>query len=857
MLKISQKTQPSSAAVIIPLKGKLSQLYDARVSLISNMNGYPSAIHVIGRLQRQLDTSNYKNLLISIKKIRDLVKITADVIDSMEGVKVDKFQINRTEIAAYVENVTANLNSFKPSPEDVDLISHLITSYEANTGAWLLQGSEKTNDLHLNFKGLYETVLKSDDGYDLPVYAPHLDEITSLGTLPQFASKVKKAGSKEGVLSKDTSADSAQTLYKLAATRIIDHVYQLLMDREIWYSFVSPRAKAEIASNLERSKSLKVFSLYLQSLLSYNQFFMLETFMKGYELVQDWITYFPPLEASTTHRLDNIVRPHDILNAKDDVDHLFRSFSGSGTQTLAKKLIIFPNELVSSFGITDAIRRINDASIAFSIAADFKDAGDLDDKKYMPLLSGVATADFNISHDLAKVILIGKMVSGEIDKALADLVPALVRGSSKSTIETLKGLSLKAKLAFVIPHALQWHVTRGVHKCIEGGKLTLDSAAPQFSWAYHEHIRKNFKLKMATDDQIVKSYPLFQDTQIIDRDKAAEYRELIGYNWKSLVPDHWQEGASIYTEAMLKSDPSVARLLIETLSGKNFEIAIRELGVEHLRKIWATYLSSFALLYIDDTITNSKKRNAGDPYQLPILIEGHGKPYGTNYNSLANKQKAITQESDFVTLAEGVYLRILNVIPVVVDDLSIDAHFFAEHPTMYFASNSQTIEVKQWVLDESLLNLCLVPVSQVPQVPPTMFTNKYAYLTAELFMNMDLYFKPAIAEEAREVIDVHLTVKDWPYDKSGYFLKYKTFGSYGADISNIEVAEETELVADAINKIEKAIDKDYKEVTVSVEKAGSTTEMVNKNVIKEVEDAKSKITPLGDDEKPADLSGTK
>lgn len=859
MLKISQKTKPSKAAVIVPLQCKLHQLYDTRVATISHMSGYPSAIHVIGRLQRQIDLSSFDALLQSLLKVRDLVRVTADVIDSMEGVKVDKFQINRTEIAAYVENITAHLQTFKAGPDDVDLISHLITSFEANTGAWVLLGATPADDLHLKFKRLYDEVLRKSEDMELSVYAPHKDAIERLGNLPQFAQKIKTS-KKHGLEDKtDTAEDlrSAATIYRLAAVKIIDHVYQLMMDKDVWYSFVSTRAKAEIASNLERAKSLKVFSLYLQSLLSYNQFFMLETFMKGYDLVQNWITHFPPLEASTIQKLENVVRPHDILNAKHDVSQILNSFTDSNDHDLSSDLIVFPEELLSAFGISKAVRLINDATVAFAINSDFKDAGDLDDKKYLPLLAGIATSEFNVTHDLSKVILLGKMVSGEVDKALADLVPALVRGASKMTIETLKGLSLSAKLPFLIPHALQWHITKGVSKGIENGMLTMDSASPSFTWAYHDHIRKNFRMKMATDDQIVKSYKLFHDKQIVDRDKAAKMRSLFGYEWRSLVPDFWQNGNTIYTEAMLKSDPHVVRALIETLSGRNFEIAIRELGVSHLRAMWATYLSSFALLYIDDATVDKFAPNKGDALRQPLLIEGHGKPYGTSYSALASKQPPVTGASDFIVLAEGIYLRMLTLIPVVSDDLQIDPHFFLEHPNMYFNSNSVSMPVTQWVVDDSLLNLCLFPVSQVPCVPGTMFTNKYAYLTMELFMNMDIYFKPAVSDKAREVIPIGLTVKDWPYDRHTYFIEYKTFGSYGADRSNIELDVEQELVADAVKKIEATIVKDQKEVSDVVEGSGNAINQALKQVEKEVKDGQSKHMPLGDDEKPASIDSTK
>lgn len=857
MLKISQKTKPSKAAVILPLAEKKEQLYHGRLALISNMSGYPSAVHVIGRLQRQIDLSSYEGLLHSIKKLRDITKITADVIDSMEGVKVEKYQLNRVEIATYVQNVTANFHSFQPDPDDIDLIAHLITSFEANTGAWVLQGAVKEKDIHLDFKSMYSSILHEQTSNDIPVYAPHEDSITVLSKLPQFV--IRKKTTAEGQQTEDlenSKLTSAATLYSFAATRIIDHVYQLMMDRDVWYSFVSPRAKAEVSTNLERSKSLKVFSLYLQSLLSYNQFFMLESFLKGYDLVQDWITHFPPLEASTLHKLDNVVRPHDLLNAKMDVKNLFDSFTDPSDHSLATKLIVFPGELVGSFGIANAIERINASAASFITNADIKDVADLDDKKYLPLLAGVAADSFNISHDLATIILTGKIVSGEIDSALAELVPALVRGASRSTIEALRGVGLTAHLPFSVPHALQWSIGAGVVKGLSQGKLSLDSAAPSFSWAYHEHVRKNFKFKMATDDQIVKSYDAFADLQVADKDKASFYRELFGQPWRSLVPDFWQTGNTIYTRDTLKSDPSAVRHLIEAMSGRNFEIVIREMSVPHLARIWATYLSSFALLYVDDATVRPNNKEKGDKVKQTILIEGHGRPYGASYTALQNKQAPISSGNDLIVITEGIYLRILDKIPVVTDDLIIDPHFYLEHPSMYFASNSQTIPVTQWVIDDSLQHLCLMPAVQRPAVPPVMFTNKYAYLTAELVMNMDLYFKPSSPSPAREVLPINFSKQDWPYDKFTYFLDYVTFGQYGAPKGQIDVSAETELVKDAVAKIEQTIITDNDEAAKIAASSGSAIAGTMKNIAKEVDDANKKKESDSESDDPAPLSPT-
>lgn len=621
-----------------------------------------------------------------------------------------------------------------------------------------------------------------------------------------------------------------------------------MMDKEIWYSFVSPRAKAELAGNLERSKSLKTFALYLQNLLSYNQYFMLEMFLKSYDLVQEWITHFPPLEAATLYKLDNIVRPHDVLNARGDVATLIGSFTDDAKQNIADKLVVFPSELLGSMGIKKVVEKLEAESSKYAINAPIGSLKDLDRPGYLPLLSGVAAANFDVAYDLTKVLLVNKRVSGEIDDALAGLVPSLVRGSAKANVENLKALQLSAKLDFVIPRSLEYSITKGVEKSIEGGKLSLDSAAPQFSWEYHEFLRKRTSFSVTTDSLIANTYEHFNAAQIVDRDRAKAYRDMIGYHWKSLVPSSWASGHTVYTKDSLSSSPEQVRQLIEILTMKNFDIAIRELQVPHLQKIWATYLSSFCLLYINQDememgVSSIDSSSEGSGFSIPVLIEGYGRPYGATYLELLNKQNAQPAKSeDFIVMANGIYLYILDSIPVVTDDLAIEKHFFQEQASMYFSANSGKQNVKEWVVDDSLLQLALFPVTEVTSVPSISFTSKFAYLTKGVFLNMELYYKPTSPDAAREVSSIKTTKKEWPFDRHQYFLEYITFGNYGVDRISVDNAEENGLIVKTVEKIEATIKKDNQEAVDSSESAGSATKNTVANVKVEIEKHSDRTT---------------
>lgn len=834
MLKINQRTKPASGAVIIPLALKLPSLYNNRIAMISHMSGYPTAMYVIGRLQRLIDCTSYSSLLASLAKVRDISRVTGEVIDTMEGLKVDRYQLNKTDIMTYVAAVTDTMRTYKPSPDDLDLIAHLITSFESNMGSWLLQGGDNDDNLHLKFKNLYNEVLISDKGLDLAAYHPIPDNIGTIGALPQF--KLTTAEKKEfGNAGNPDRIKDALVLYKFAAARVIDHIYHLLMDKDIWYKFISPRFKAEVATNLERGKSLKTFALYIQNLLSYNQFFMLETFLFSYDLVQKWITYFPPLEAHTLYRLDSVVRPHDLLNAKADVEELLGSFINPKGQSLAGTLIVFPAEMLATVGMKTAVAQLNAESIKYSTIDPMSDIKNLDRPIFLPLLSGVAAGNFDVAEDITNTLLLGKKVSEEIDLALMGLTPSLIRGSSAATVTSLKDLGIRAKLAFSIPHAMEYSIERGVDKAIEGGKLMLDSAAPQYSWRYHEFIRKNVMFTTITDDQVANKYSGFGVKQIIDRDRAAKYRNMIAVQFNSLVPSNWGSGTTTYTFETLRSGHEQVRMLIHTLTNKNFEIAVRELALPHIRKIWATYFSSFALLYVDDAVVNAFDKSNLTVWKMPAIVEGHGRPYGVSYTNLASRQKPVTKKEEFIFIAEGIYLRILDQIPVVTDDLSVDKQFYQEHSSMYFAANASNQKVTDFVVDDAMLNFSLFPVIENTSVPPLVFTAKYAYLTKALYMNIEMFYRPSSADAAREVTPLGLVTKEWGFERHRYFLEYITFGNYADRTIGLDatVDEET-MVKHAVEKIENVMTKNNVEAAKSVEGAGTASTGAMKKVATEM-----------------------
>lgn len=841
MQNLSKHKNISSAAVIVSLASKLPQLYTARLATISKMSGYPSAMHSIGRLQHTIKLDNFKSLLESLLRVQNLAWITAEVIDTMEGTKVDRHQLDKTQIIAYVSNLAPQLRNFKPTADEIDTIASLIVSFEASTSAWVLQGGDAADDLHMKIKELYkEVATASSNDLTLAAFSPHLDSIVPYNKLAYVAEMLRNASVESNkdpqkptdpvpeqkemiggveIITRDDDASAEYVIYKYACIRLIDHIYQLMLDKDTWYAFVAPRTKADVTTNLERSKTLKNLALYCQSLLSYYQFFSLEVFMKSYDGIQDWILRFPTLEVETLRKLDGTIRKYDLLGAKEDADHLIGSLSESPMSELGCK--IFPSELIGRFGLKSILEKVTSKISQFILSGDLTNIELLRTPKYLPLVAGISAAALDVTYALTNIVLLGKAVSHQIDATMAGLLPSMTGGASELAISRFKALSIKSSLPFIIPHATSWHIEKGVSKGIIGNKLLLDSASPGFSQAYHEFVREKLLLKFTTDRQVVNLYPNFSTPQVYDFDKAEQLRAITGYQWKTLAPAQYAQGDTYYDENILSASTETMKNLVEHISGINYEVAILEMSLPHLRKLWATFISSFGLLYFDSTVVGNVKITAGlktfdDPSSLR-LVSGHGQPYGTTYAALEAAQGLAVPTTNFLSLGNGMYIRMLNNIPIVTDTLRLEEAFFDQKPLLYFSSNSAKTAVERWVSAPGLINFALLPIFGTNRVPDVKFSPKFAYLTTSLYFSTDLYYRPSVADQAREVYDITAQQSVWNDDRRYYFLDYIHLGKYSSQGLPADAIPEVELIADAVKVVEELVERDVKE------EAGATT----------------------------------
>jgi len=757
------------------------------------------------------------------------MELTAQVIESMDGVKIDRHQLDRSSIETYVKQlVTASKLSVVLSDLDYDLISFLIVSFEANKDAWVLDTDTVAFPMHQKFLALYKSVLSDLPASDLPYLIPSTMQISTFGNrrgpTPDRKLKGKKQKGIDGADNVEADGvDSPGALtHRLALTRTIDHIYSLLLSTDLWYSFVAPRTRADVSTSLERAASLRTFAFYLRSLLIYPEFFALEAYLDTYERIQAWLTYFPPLPDHVSKQLENIIRSNDVLRARQDVRDLFDSFSSLAAQ---EGMINIASELLEDFGLTNAVEA---ATAAVSIAtpqgslADLKALGK---REYIPLVAGAAVSEFNALPTLTALVVLSESVSKQISLAVANLIPALAKGVDEKSIERLMSLGLIPKLPFSIPCAVTTRITKGSLKYADGSSIVLDSGSPTFTEAYHAYIRKEASLSLISDATLLETYSATEVNIAVDKHRASALRDILNKQWQTLLPIQLAAGTEVTTSRSVSASFRTVRSLLERLTGVSYEVLMRQSTLPHVRKDLATVFSGFCLLYLDQdsefSLLTSESDMTVDPAVLPRLqlIVGAGKPYGKDYVALQTIQQADGDTRPYIKLGNGLFCRFHDTLPIVSDELvTTDNIFMLQHPYNYFRANGETFSVSEFVLAEGMSNFALFPLPARSDLPIAKLTMGYAYPLTGIYVNTDQFYAPLMGEKGREEYPLALAHLPWHRDRTGYYTDYITFGSYGvvtghdSSLGALEQVEATDKsIAQSMDKLEQMMDKSVAE----------------------------------------------
>lgn len=806
MQKLSQNRLPKHIGAFVNLRQILSLAITQRGTFAMNKSGYPVASHAVARMQQHLDLSSMKSLLTGVMKLRDLCRFAANVLDTIPLAKVDKFQLVRTELIAYIGENAASHGVSDLSETEKDFVAYLITSAETADGAWILDFSEGDSNRVLQFEKLYRSLLSPDtitatasktkidySNWDTDihvVYDPEKDDIINIQNGRRLNNVIKEFDAKLAGLDTATSEalaldasdaiNNAITIHHLAMIRVVDHVNMLLNDIGIWTAMLSPRSKADSASNAERSKSLRLAASYFHSLLMYPHIHALELFMHTYDKLQDWMKVYPALPADIIANYNHVVRSHDFLKAGDDAKSLLNLIEADNDETTGSMITGVPMEIVRAFGLTDVINEVNDAANRALLPINLTDLKLLDDEKYRYVLLSFAVAEFNMTQKFSEFLYMGHATSKEIQEAIYAVNPGLQTYYRDEIQTKLKSLAPTVPFGYSNHVALTDEVMKTTPAVLEGGKLMWRPLTPTHSYDYQYFLRHDKLFTIFGGDSIINAHSKYVPTIIINKDSAARLRRiLMKENWKTMMPASLAYSDHVYNKAMLRADRNTVKRLMEDITGMNFSLLERQITAPYFKQIVATYLSGFALLYIipnESPVKRSKdKETATEADSQAFLVVGHGKPYGTTYQNLASKQSPFKRE-DLIEIGYGAYIRILDEIPVPLEDLAADPDFYVSHPYYYYPSNSSTISVKEWVVTDGLLNFALAPITGNYRKPATLLDQRHAYLNDKIYIQTHMTW--SIAGTMDDSFHMPLVKQSWSQDVYTPNIEYITHGEY-------------------------------------------------------------------------------
>lgn len=837
MQKLSQNRLPKHIGAFVNLGQVLDQAITQRGIFAMNMSGYPVASHAVARMQQYIDLTTPKSMLQGIMKLRDLCRFSANVLDTIPLAKVDKFQLVKTELIAFIGDNAASHGVSNLSETEKDFVAYLITSAETADGAWILDFTDQDDNRVLKVQKLYKTLLTpasvkssvsadafSYDGWDPSlhvIYDPEKNDIVNIqdsrrmkNLINDYDTKLKDRKNKlekgELALEASEAMNNAATVHHLALLRIVDHVSMLLNDNAIWSSFLSARTKADASTNQERSKSLRLAASYMHSILMYPHIHALELFMHTYEKLQDWMKVYPALPADVVTNYNNVVRAHDFLHAGEDAGMLLNLIETDADDTTGSKITGIPLEIVRAFGLSTVISKVQKAAHDALVPLNLTDLKQLDNEEYRYILLSFPVSEFDMTQRFSEFLYIGHATAEQLKEAIYAVNPGLQTYYKSETIAKLKSLSARVPFGYSNKVALTDEIMKTTSGIMEHGKVMWRPLTPRHSYDYQHYLRHDKLFTIFGGGSIMDTRPDFFPDIIINKDAAHRLRSVLMKNdWKTLMPAGLAYSEKTYSEAMLRSDINIIKQLLEDLTGMNYNLLSRQITAPYFKTVMATYLSGFALFYaIPDEHLGSgddKGEEATKANLQVYLVPGYGNPYGTTYANLAAKQGPL-KPSDLIKLGKGAYMRILKEVPVPQDELAASPDFYISHPYYYYPSNSDTIKVKDWVLTDGLLNFALAPILGTYHKPEVVLDQRHAYMNDKVYIQTNMLYSVGSTVDSENHFAIPLVKRSWSQDYYVPNIEYITHGEYSKSefkLLNDENTPINQLVTDLEENVKK------------------------------------------------------
>lgn len=868
MQRLVQQSLPDKMTTYTGLANLVANSYNHRNVMLSQMSGYPIPSHVIAQLHSRIKLTSMKALYQSLVEVRNLARLAADILNTIYLANIGKQQLSRAEVTSYIK---ANAAAFGEAgladasrTADLEFVAYLITSSETSEASWTLSFADTaTDNIYLAFKKLYASVVDAEADA-MHVYNPIQATVTPIRDLPRYVAERKEAAGKKDVLAAiDERLTALQAPAQLAQIRVIDHMFMLMNDIGVWENFISARKSTDPSQNIERANSLKLFAAYVHSILMYYHFWQIESFMSVYRSLEEWVVTFPAIPSHIMHNYNTIVKNHDMLGAAKDANSVMAALTQDRDNTLGVKVIALPTEYVNAFGFKDILARVKQAMEKAQLPTNpFHDLSVLGGDTFGHLLLAHPVTTFDLLQDWKEVINMEGLVTEEIKSAVAGVMPALNKYWNDALMDNLGRLSIG--VPFPLTHASNMvpEIMKSTVAEIKSGALHYESHMPLASYELEQYVRKDMALKIfdaRTKDFVDKYYPQF----VINHDQAKKLRAIIGTEFRSLTPSQYATGDRTYTAAALRADSNLVKNLLETITNYSSWVITRNLYNPYIRKVWATYFSSFCSLYIvpKDQKLGELITKAGS--MANMFVTGYGKPYGVTYRELVTLQGEIKSEEEFVPIVDEVssakdvvaYMRFHKRIPHVTDTLTVETDFYLERKRYYFkgsltAKAGETeagVPVSKWVLADGLLHMTRIPLRTQEDAPTTLLDKRYAYMNNYLVLQSDLRYNVEASIVAGKSVSVAPAEREWKQDRYDYFITHNTYGSYATGgVTNLAVEASESKVGELISKAEKELQNTEQQAAPHMKVTEASGQVIKSSDVAKLKEGNP---PLGSDSK--------
>jgi len=787
MLQLKNLELPKKLVTFTDLQSNVEYALKARILSMSNYSGYPIASNVTGRLQKQFDFSSVKNLLESAVRNRNLVKFAGDVLNLVPIASMQKYQMSRADVGAFITNHAAAHGMTELSTEEKDFVSYLMTSSESMASHWLLEhSSSPESNLHLKFANMYSELLMAlgtDHVAEISCYDADSDKISTLldtprGSLLSADISKKKNDKKKGEKIDDSELRHMITVEVLSTMRILDHFHALFMSMEPWHMFISPRTTAETNTNVARAGSLQLMAGYMHSLLLYPYHLKAEMFLGLYEKVQKWLVPLPAMPAHLKTQYDETIRHTDTLGAVADAHEVINANDFESDDVINSSLVNFYREQIGLLGMgkidTEAV-----LAAAKAVGFSLNDLKTLGDPQYQNTLLAQPIRQLTIIPSVIQALMVADVMENFVMNCSSSIAGLSSRFHSPVVLDKLKTIAFKVHVTFLPKLTPVLDPKQVSENVMDGGKLSFAAHLPGATRSYDLHIQRDLINTVFTPGRAIEKF----NTQfIINEDIRSGLEKLLPRFTQTLMPESLHSGFhSISREAIIGSVES-RRSLFENLTGMSYPLMARAVVSNLFLMDFATTMSSFCFVFespgqvgVGDIYKIQANRSGPSDYSL---VQGYGSPFGTSYEGLMSMQNDLKPE-DYLPIAPGVAIVLLKTIPALTFNLKVEEDFINQHPYPYFASNGDSFAVTDFVYAKPLVNFALMPAPASKYHPAKFFLDKnYVYANQQVYIEVNLN-QIATPAKRHDGFNAPFTKRNWSFEKYQYFAEYVTPGDYG------------------------------------------------------------------------------